>query len=597
MHPASATAGTSTRLHGAWLVATLLAAALLAWLASQPPRALPVDAPSAEFSATRAMADVRVIAARPHPTGSPANDAVRAYLAGRLRSLGFSVREQAFALTPKQTARLAKRGSAAATRGVNLVAVRAGRSTGAAPDRPAFALMAHYDSVTGSPGAADDAFGVAAALEIARAIPRDAQRRDLAIVLTDAEEIGLAGARAFFATAPAGDPLARRIGTVINLEARGGGGRAIMFQASPGNGALVDLFGRVVRQPAANSLAVSIYERLPNSTDFTIALDHGVRGFNFAPIGDARLYHSPLATADHVDAGSLQHLGAQALDLSRALLTAPAVPQAAPDVVFSDVLGRATIAYPAGIGWVLLLGAAGLMLVAARRRRGEWSARGVGLAIAHTLAALALAAGALTAVNAVSRVAGAPDYYDRLAALPRLEWQALLVVLAVLAAMIAGWRRDGLDRWLGVAVLALALATAVQALLPGGSPFFTWPLLLATATMALVPTRRGPHAAPAAAVFPPGALATGLFALTAVVGVAFLAALGHFALLSIGSGLPAVLVVLLPAAWLLLAPLLPAPARGTGWLAVALLLAAVAIALWVRLDPVAASVPVYPESR
>ena len=99
----------------------------------------------------RAIADVRVIAARPHPTGSAANDAVRAHLVARLQALGFRVREQPFALTPKQTARLAKRGSAPATHGVNLIAVRPAESTGEADEQPAVALMAHYDSVTGSP--------------------------------------------------------------------------------------------------------------------------------------------------------------------------------------------------------------------------------------------------------------------------------------------------------------------------------------------------------------------------------------------------------------------------------------------------------------
>ena len=53
-----------------------------------------------------------------------------------------------------------------------------------------------------------------------------------------------------------------------------------------------------------------------------------------------------------------------------------------------------------------------------------------------------------------------------------------------------------------------------------------------------------------------------MIAAAAVVGIAMLAALGHFALLSIGSGLPAVLVVLLLPAWLLLAPLLPRAHRG-----------------------------------
>ncbi|MFX4531870.1 M28 family peptidase, partial [Acinetobacter baumannii] len=92
----------------------------------------------------------------------------------------------------------------------------------------------HHDSVYGSPGAADDSAGVAAILETARALgARGTPLRDLIVVLTDGEDSGLCGAQRFFAA----DPARGRIGALINLEARGGGGRATLFQTTPGNGA------------------------------------------------------------------------------------------------------------------------------------------------------------------------------------------------------------------------------------------------------------------------------------------------------------------------------------------------------------------------
>ena len=79
--------------------------------------------------------------------------------------------------------------------------------------------MAHHDTVPGSPGAADDAMGIAVALEVARAIRAQGQpHRDLILLFTDSEELGLDGSRAFFAQ----NPLAERTGMIINLEARGG---------------------------------------------------------------------------------------------------------------------------------------------------------------------------------------------------------------------------------------------------------------------------------------------------------------------------------------------------------------------------------------
>ena len=55
--------------------------------------------------------------------------------------------------------------------------------------------------------------------------------RGLIVLLTDAEELNLDGARTFFSE----HPLRHRVGAVVNLEARGGGGRALMFETGPGN--------------------------------------------------------------------------------------------------------------------------------------------------------------------------------------------------------------------------------------------------------------------------------------------------------------------------------------------------------------------------
>ncbi|MFX9054231.1 M20/M25/M40 family metallo-hydrolase, partial [Acinetobacter baumannii] len=72
---------------------------------------------------------------------------------------------------------------------------------GTDPSLPAIALMAHSDSVPGSPGAADDAAGVSAVLEVVRALKAAGpHRRDVVVIITDGEEAGLLGARAFFAS-------------------------------------------------------------------------------------------------------------------------------------------------------------------------------------------------------------------------------------------------------------------------------------------------------------------------------------------------------------------------------------------------------------
>jgi hypothetical protein len=562
------------------LAVTLVLAGVIGWRAASPPAPVPATAPADQFSAVRAMADVRAIASTPHPTGSAANDAARAHLVDRLKALGFQVRETQVPLPDRARKRMRSWGLANADTAVatNIIALRPGRN----PAEPAVAIMAHYDSVADSPGAADDAAGVAAALEIARAIPQAAQARDLVLLLTDGEEIGLVGARHFFAPGTAGDPLAGRIGALVNLETRGGGGRAYMFETGAENGNRVGLYARHVAHPSTTSVAVKIYQLLPNSTDFTPAAERGITGYNFAFSGDAAMYHSPLITPDRVDQGSIQHMGGQGLDIVRALVTAPELPTAAPDVVFSDVLGLFTIAYPPLVGWLLIIAAGAAIILASRRADTRFAAIAGGVfdAVIFTTAVGVL----LYFGNLLSGADAPVNYYDRLAALPRLEGQALLLGIAGLALTLAviPRRRSLWDGWIGLALINLIIAVAAQIMLPEAGPVFSWPLLLASLAMAL--TAHSPRAGIVAAM---GA---------AIVGLAWLGGFLHVLMLSVGADVPSAAAGFAPMTLLLLWPLLPHPVSRRALLitAAALVLAAGSLALWVRLDPPAASVPPWP---
>src|SRR6185436_2018823 len=216
--------------------------------------------------------DVNFLAAVPHPIGSPDNANVRDALVGRMLRLGLSpqVRPGIGVRSSRDNPSIFAAGAVE-----NVVGILPGRNRNA----PALALLAHYDSVPASPGAADDMLGVATALEVVRAIKaRGTPARDVMVVITDGEEAGLLGANHFFRR----DPLATHIGLVINMEARGGGGRVQMFQTSPKNGELIRLFQRTAVRPSSSSLAVMIYEALPNDTDLTEVLKVGLTGLNYA---------------------------------------------------------------------------------------------------------------------------------------------------------------------------------------------------------------------------------------------------------------------------------------------------------------------------
>ncbi len=102
--------------------------------------------------------------------------AARNYITTSLKNLGWSPSLQSFA------------------DGINIVAERPGTSSKACT----IIVAAHYDTVPGSPGADDNASGVATLLEIARLfhIPTP---QTLKLVFFDAEEIGLRGSLAFTA--------------------------------------------------------------------------------------------------------------------------------------------------------------------------------------------------------------------------------------------------------------------------------------------------------------------------------------------------------------------------------------------------------------
>ncbi|MFM6832285.1 MAG: M20/M25/M40 family metallo-hydrolase [Novosphingobium sp.] len=555
-----------------WTAFALAAAAalVLAIIGTTPPGPLPANAPVKDFSAARAMADVRVIAARPHATGTAENAEVRRQIVERLRAMGLEVREAALPLPPRSTERMKgwSKGAHAPTMMTNVVGVLPGKDRAL----PAVALMAHHDTVWGSPGAADDTAGVATILESVRAIKaRGPAKRNLAVVITDAEELGLSGAEGFFAS----DPLRDRIGTIVNMEARGGGGRTTLFQTSPQNGAAIALYNNVVSRPGASSLATFIYSVLPNDTDLSVSLRASKPGYNFAFIGRPGLYHSPKATPEALDQGALQDMGGQVLSLTDALLRADDLPASAPDVVFFDVFGLFLVSYPVWIGW-LMVGAIVLGFgLAGRSLRGKQVAEG-----AARMVLLILGAGlALFLLNLLSGAGRGANYYDRLAAIPMLEGMAAAVSLGFFLLL---FRIEQIKaRQIGAALPLLLIGAGAQAFAPTAAYVLLVPLLL----VALAINLKGAAAKIAGAVVAALVLGYELY-------------LGHFVMQGVGPTMPFAAVLQLALGSLAVLLVWPGLSKPIGRrLALVALALAVVISLWVRLDPLADTVAVYSSDK
>ena len=445
------------------LVVALIAAAL----ATRSPAPVPADAPAAAFSAGRAMVDVRAIAVQPHPMGSAESARVRGYLIRRMSDLGLSPQPRPF--------------DSAWGPGRNLLGVLPGRDRAA----PAVLLMAHTDSVPTGPGAADDAVGVAAVLESVRALKSDARQRDVMVLLTDGEEQGLLGAKAFFAS----DPARTHVGLIINLEARGNRGRAVMFETHRNAGPLIAALTRGKALAAASSLMPDLYRRLPNDTDLTEALTRGYQGLNFAFFSGLDAYHRPGDTPQALDPGSLQHIGEQTLRATRFLTLAdtaatdPApLPPQGQDDAYADILGGPVVGQPAWAGWALLLLAAASVTayVLNTHRSGRASGPGIaGGALAFVIL-IAMIAVALTGLG-VLRAALAGGHITPLLrhVLGARSGAGLLMVgLALIWAAAAGtWLRPDSLAFGALTVLAVG-ALALQLLAPLDAFALTWPFVL-----------------------------------------------------------------------------------------------------------------------
>jgi hypothetical protein len=367
---------------GPAIIAVALVVALVelaVWLRYRPPAPRGADAPSDQFSAFRAREALeRVLGdGLPHPIGSSANALVRERIAGELTALGLKPELQ-------RGAACSQFGTCASP--VNLVARVKGRESG-----PPLLLLTHYDSVPAAPGAADAGSGIATLLEIARILTRHPPRHELLLLFNDGEELGLLGAELFVKS----HTELGAIRAAINIEARGTSGPSLLFETSGESSRFARLAQSALERPVTSSLSVAVYRRLPNDTDLSVLSRHGVPGANFAFIGDVSRYHTPDDDLAHLDLGSLQHHGDNALALVRALAE-PEPPGVRGEAVWFDVLALGVVWWPIDRSFPGLLLATLLFALAAiwSARRTELDARELVRAL-FVMPALLAAAGAL----------------------------------------------------------------------------------------------------------------------------------------------------------------------------------------------------------
>ena len=299
------------------LMAAVIASALLAYGLFTLPKPQPVDAEG--FSSARVVKDIEVMSAKHHSVAHPEERAeVREYLVGRLTGLG------------ADTVRIFRYDSLSGPENKhvrytfdahNLLAEFHPSRT--LEDTTYLLLVAHYDSRYSQPfakdtvwsyGAADDGYGVGVILETVSQLlkERNEWSQGVKVLFTDAEEVGMVGMKALWAN---DKEVFDNVGFMINVEARGPWGPALLFEACPGNEKVMDLYSSASKFPYTYSLTTVVYSFMPNFTDFTIVKD-SVPGLNFSTIADINHYHTHLDSFDNISENSIQHYGAQILPLA-----------------------------------------------------------------------------------------------------------------------------------------------------------------------------------------------------------------------------------------------------------------------------------------
>ena len=277
------------------------------------------------FSSARVVEDIAVISKEHHSVAHPEERAkVREYLVERLQGLGAdTVKLYGYdsLVGPKN------RHVVYTFDADNILAEFAPEN--ASENTPYLMFVAHYDSRYSQPmpkrdtvwsyGAADDGYGVGVTLEtVSQLLKHRADwKQGVKVLFTDAEEVGMYGMTAQWEN---NKEVFDNVGLMVNIEARGPWGPALLFETCPGNEKIMDLYADASKYHYTYSLTTVVYTFMPNFTDFTIVKDY-IPGMNFSTITDVNHYHTDKDNFSNISEKSIQHYGEQILPIAQEYVT------------------------------------------------------------------------------------------------------------------------------------------------------------------------------------------------------------------------------------------------------------------------------------
>ena len=435
----------------------------------KPPETILSSVSPSEFSLNNALGHLRTIAAKPHPQGSAENAEVLEYLTSTLTADGLAPQVQELTVMSHASGKPVV---------VRNVVARLKGTDGA----KAILLVAHYDTVDHSPGAGDNTSSVAALLETLRALKAGPPLKNNVVVLfTDGEECGLLGAHAFVSQ----HPWSRDAGLVLNFDARGNRGPALMFETGANNAWAIKEFAAAAPHPFTTSLFPDLYRLLPNKTDFTVFKKAGFQGLNFAFIDGYGAYHKSSDTVENLDPRSVAHLGSYALSLARHFSNLDLTSTAGGgNAIYFDLLSSTVISYPqkwavplAALVGALFIGIVGFALKTSRAKLSGIVGGSIAFFINMLAVPLVITLLYVIFVRFFPAVGRTPDStttrYLYLAGLG-----AVTIAIGALIYKTFRKRMTVAEATLGGLFWWLVGMILTSLFLKGGSYLFTWPLLL-----------------------------------------------------------------------------------------------------------------------
>jgi hypothetical protein len=472
---------TSCKITLIFALLAFLLSLYIALSALTPPQAKPDDAPVTEFSAHRAYQHLQVIAENVHNTGSANNETVKKYIMRTLQDIGLepSVQSRRFSWV-EHWGNLHVQ---------NIIC----RINGTSSANSTIMLVAHYDTMPTGPGAMDDGSGVVTLIETARALQAgEPLKNDVILLFTDGEEPGLLGAQAFVED---NRELADEVDLIVNFDAGGTDGPAVLTETSAGNSYMVQRLLNSISEKTAFSSLVDLSKFFPSDTDIRVFEKTGIRYMNIIVSMHKERIHTPEDNVENFSINTLQQQGNYALGICRGfgnLSDLSSEINSSRDSVFFPVSNWFTVAYDQN--WGVFLSVLAAVIYIYITFAGLQSKR---LSLKNTLMGLTVfltgivSAGAISfTVISLARLAfkSRIDRFFNYELFPRgSEYANILIVgLVVFAFSIMSFasyrfmkKKPFIDLLTG-AMLVWCIGAVVTALyLPGLGYMFVWPFIFA----------------------------------------------------------------------------------------------------------------------